>query len=146
MRRTAIALQVLVLTACADSARVSPADAIRTMLEGSAEAWNAGDFDGFMASYAADSATTFVGYRELVHGYDAIRANYAPLFEEGAQRDSLRFDDMDIRVIDPLHAVAYARWVMVRNGDAWRSGPFTLVLEFRAGAWRIIHDHSSTED
>lgn len=147
MRRTLIWLQLALLAGCAESAPSPTAVAeIRTMLETSADAWNTGDLDGFMASYAHDPATTFVGHRELVHGWDAIRANYAPLFEPGAQRDSLRFEDMEITPIDPLHAIGYARWVLIRDGEPFRSGPFTLVVERRGGAWVIIHDHSSTEN
>lgn len=147
MPRTLITLHLLLLAGCAESPPGHSAEgSIREMLELSAAAWNAGDLDGFMSSYAPDSNTTFVGHRELLRGYDVIEANYAPLFEPGATRDSLRFEDMSIHMIDPLHAVGYARWVLVRDGEPWRSGPFTLVVERRGTNWFIIHDHSSEEN
>lgn len=147
MRRIAIALHLTLLAACVDRAPDpdAPAD-IRAMLETSAAAWNAGDLAGFMASYAPDESVTFVGHRELLHGWDAIRANYASFFEPGATRDSLRFEDMEIRAISDRHAIGYARWVLYGRERAPLSGPFTLVVERRDDRWVILHDHSSSED
>lgn len=147
MLRSLIALQLVLLVACSRPEPGSAAEAeIRDMLATSAAAWNAGDLGGFMASYAHDTTTTFVGNHELLHGWDAIRNNYAALFETGAVRDSLRFEGVQVRLIQPELALGYARWVLVRNGDPVRSGPFTLVVQRRHGDWVIIHDHSSEDN
>ena len=147
MRRILTGLQVAAMAACAPAAPDPAAEAeIQSMLEASAVGWNAGNLDVFMASYARESRTTFVGNHELLRGWDAIRTNYAALFEPGAMRDSLRFEDIEIRLIDPLHAIGYARWVLVRDGEPFRSGPFTLVVERHGSDWVILHDHSSEEN
>ncbi|MFQ5691070.1 MAG: YybH family protein [Gemmatimonadota bacterium] len=114
-------------------------------LEASARAWNAGHLDGFLDFYQRAPTTTYVGRGGLVTGYEEIRAHYAPLFEPGAERDSLRFDSLRTRRLGPLYALATARYTLYRNGMITSTGPFTLVLRRVEGGWRIIHDHSSAD-
>ncbi len=111
----------------------------------SAEAWNRGDLDGFMADYASDSATSFIASGHLRRGYDFIRSNYAPRFAPGAARDSLRFEEFDVRPLTPTLALVTARFILYRGGQTTASGPFTLVMERQDGGWKILHDHSSSD-
>lgn len=111
----------------------------------SAAAWNRGDLDGFMSDYAADSLPTFVAGGHLIRGHDAIRARYAPLFAPGAQRDSLRFEEMSVRRITDRFVLVSARYVLYRNGATTASGPFTLLMERQPEGWKILHDHSSSD-
>ncbi len=115
------------------------------ILETQAEAWNAGDLDGFMAFYDRSPATTYIGSAGLVEGFDGIRARYAPLFEAGAQRDSLRFEDVHARALDPRFGVVTARYVLYSGPDVTSTGPFTLVLMRVEGRWKIVHDQSAAD-
>lgn len=118
---------------------------VDSMLERSAGSWNRGDLEGFMSVYLQSSETSYVGGSGLRTGYDAIRQRYAPLFREGASRDSLRFEELRVRSIDEDVAVGTARWILHREGRVTGSGPFTLVLRRVDGTWRIVHDHSSSD-
>ncbi len=118
---------------------------VERMLELQAEAWNAGDLDGFMLHYERAPTTTYIGAAGLLIGYDAIRARYAPLFEPGAARDSLRFTDLRTRPLDQRYGLATARYVLHRGGETTSTGPFTLVLMSVEGAWRIVHDQSAAD-
>lgn len=118
---------------------------VRTMLAASAAGWNRGDLDAFMAVYKQDSQTSYVGGTGLKRGYEAIRQRYAPLFGSGAERDSLRFEDLRVRKVADDVAVGVARWVLHREGEVTGSGPFTLVLQQTGEGWKIVHDHSSSD-
>jgi uncharacterized protein (TIGR02246 family) len=122
-----------------------PLAEIRALLTHSAAAWNAGDLDGFVSDYAVDSLTAFVADGRPQYGYDWIRNHYAPTFAVGAQRDSLRFDDIAARLLGTAHALATARFVLFRGDSVTASGPFTLVLTRTDGRWLIIHDHTSSD-
>lgn len=111
----------------------------------SAVAWNRGDFDAFMDSYAADSLTTFVSGGHVNRGVEWIRQHYAASFAPGAARDSLRFEEFAVRPLAPTVALVTARYVLYRNGQTTSSGPFTLVMEQRGDGWRIVHDHTSSD-
>lgn len=118
---------------------------VERMLTESAEAWNRGELDGFMDDYLESQNTTFIGGGGLLTGYDAIRERYAPLFEPGAARDSLRFADVRARRLAAVEALATGRWVLYRRDETTGSGPFTLVLRHTSRGWKIIHDHSSSD-
>lgn len=152
----AVAFLALVLGGC----RIEPAEneelrearsaadlrsRVEAMLEASAEGWNAGELDAFMAVYADSPATTYVGGSGLRVGYEAIRERYAPLFRPGADRDSLRFEDLRIRALGPDVALGISRYVLHEGGEVTGSGPFTLVLSRVGDEWRIVHDHSSSD-
>lgn len=111
----------------------------------SAAAWTQGDLDQFMSDYSADSNTTFMAGRGPERGFDWIRAHYAPLFEAGAKRDSLRFESLVARPLAPGVALVTARFILFHNDTISASGPFTLVMQERPDGWKILHDHTSPD-
>lgn len=123
------------------------------MLRASAGSWNAGDLEGFLDDYTDREDLTFTGSSGVRRGKDAVRESYrASYWAPGAQRDSLRFDSLEVRVLGTDHVLVLGRYVLYRPtpegaGEAADSvtgtGPFTLVLRREEGAWRILHDHSS---
>jgi len=117
---------------------------VRSGLEASAAGWNRGDLDAFMDVYLDSPTTTYVGGSGLRRGFAAIRSRYEPLFEPGAGRDSLRFEDLEVRRLDEDAAAGIARWILHREGRVTESGFFTLVLRRIDGEWKIVHDHSSS--
>jgi len=137
---------VLTAVSCSPPATApDPTAEITAMLARSAVAWNAGDLDGFVSDYANDSTTSFVAGGRPRYGYDWIRSNYAPLFEPGAERDSLHFENVAARALGPAYAMATARFVLARGDSITSSGPFTLVLQRIEGRWKILHDHTSSD-
>jgi uncharacterized protein (TIGR02246 family) len=118
---------------------------IQEILDEQAAAWNAGDLDGFMIAYERSPETSYIGSSGRITGYDGIRERYAPLFEPGAERDSLRFTDLEVRELDPRFGVATARYVLSRDGETTSTGPFTLVLLRVEGNWMIVHDQSAAD-
>lgn len=118
---------------------------IVAQLDRAAGDWNRGDLDAFVSDYAPESTTTFVDGRRARHGFDFIRNNYAPRFAPGARRDSLQFEEVEVRRLGPTLALVTARYILQRGGTISASGPFTLVMERRAEGWKILHDHSSSD-
>jgi uncharacterized protein (TIGR02246 family) len=153
--RAFILLLALELVACRSSSRppaaaLSQPDSALTgtivaQLNRAAVDWNRGNLDGFLSDYAPESTTTFVDGRRARHGIDFIRQNYTHWFAPGARRDSLRFEAVEVRPLNPAYALVTARFVLERGGTTTRSGPFTLVMEHRPDGWKIIHDHSSSD-
>ena len=116
------------------------------MLARSAADWNRGDLAGFMSDYANDSLTSYVSAGHVLYGwrqlYDRYQTTY---FAPGKTRDSLAFEEVRVRPIGQDVALCTARFKLVRSGAVTASGPFTLVLERRAGRWYILHDHTSSD-
>ena len=129
-----------------DSVRVQ--EQIQAMLGSSASSWNAGDLDGFLDDYSDATDLTFIGDDEVLRGLDAVRSRYeSSYWRQGAARDSLRFEDLEVRPLGTSHALTVGRYVLYRPsaGDSVTgSGLFSLVLrKDDDGTWRIVHDHSS---
>lgn len=134
----------LALVACqAAPAPPDPTAELQELLDASARAWNAGDLDGFLITYARDSATTFVTSSGPISGFEAIRGRYAARFLPGAERDSLSFTDFTVRLLGPDHVLSTARYVLMRGDSVTATGPFTVIWERRADGWRMVHDHTS---
>lgn len=142
---------ILAVTGCArPSPQSPPAPAalgaeLEAQLGRSAVAWNSGDLAGFMEDYARDSLTTYMGARAPVYGWTTIRDRYAPSFQPGARRDSLRFERFAVRPLSPTLALVTARFILHRGDSVTASGPFTLVMERRPDGWKILHDHTSSD-
>jgi uncharacterized protein (TIGR02246 family) len=123
-------------------------DEIAGMMARSADAWNRGDLDAFVADYAPGDATTYIGGRGIVRGPAAIRAVYAPRFAPGARRGTLRFENLEVDVLAPGVVNAIATYVLTDRTAAGADttvgrGPTSLVMRKAGGRWRIVHDHSS---
>ncbi len=118
---------------------------VEHMLLEQAEAWNAGDLDGFMEWYERGPEVTYIGSVGLIHGWNAVRLRYAPLFEPGAARDALRFEGLDTRPLGTGLALATARYVLFDGDSITSTGMFTLVLRAKREGWRIAHDHSAAD-
>jgi beta-aspartyl-peptidase (threonine type) len=128
-----------------NSSVVTLASQITSQLNRAADNWNRGDLEAFLSDYAPESTTTFVDGRRARHGFEFIRQNYAPRFAPGARRDSLRFEEIEARYLNPGLALVTARFVLTRRGLVTASGPFTLVMQQRPAGWRILHDHTSSD-
>ncbi|SFO17317.1 SgcJ/EcaC family oxidoreductase [Sphingomonas sp. OK281] len=137
----ALILPVAMLVATPAVAQTPAETAIRQAMGASAAGWNAGDLARFMAVYADDAV--FVTPKGLLRGKAAISAKYRPSFRgDGNARGALSFAFLEMRGIDPRHAMLFARWTLT-GPSTTESGMTTLVFERRDNAWRIIADHSS---
>ena len=121
----------------------APADVagLPALLLATTDRWNAGDLEGFIAPYAAD--TTFMTPAGLI-GRDAMRLRYQTRYFTGARPDQqLRFDELRVTPLGAGHALMTGRFVLSGGGKPEQSGRFTLVWARTADGWRIVHDHSS---
>jgi ketosteroid isomerase-like protein len=116
------------------------------MLTRSAAAWNRGDLAGFMDDYARDSLTSYVSRGHLRHGWQGLYDLYqTAYFAPGKSRDSLSFDEVEVRALTTELALCTARFALHRGAQRIASGPFTLILHRQGDRWLIIHDHTSSD-
>lgn len=117
------------------------------MLQASAAAWTSGDLDGFLSDYAEDA--TFVGSSGLIHGRERIREGYVRgYWSAGTPPDGLRFPMIEVRTVGRGAAVAVGRYELFdpETGASTGTGLFSLTLRKTADGWKIVHDHSSSDD
>lgn len=134
---------------------VLDAAAVRTIVErdlrDSAAAWNRGDLETFVSSYAEDAV--FVSPSGITRGRDAVLARYRKKYGEAPETmGELTLDVIDLR---PAHdtdgrVVGMAvvghwcvRWAEREPPDDVAEGHTLLVYRPGSdGRWRIVHDAS----
>lgn len=120
---------------------------VADMLHASSASWNAGDLAGFLDDYWRSEGLTFSGATGVTRGWEEVRERYERSYwAPGAQRDSLRFQALEVTPLGPGYALALGQYILYRpeEGDRVTSeGFFSLVLQRMDGTWKIIHDHTS---
>lgn len=133
---------ILLLLACQPRFDVGSIESeIRGIIAEQQAAWNAGDFEGFMACYWNSDQLTFqsgntrrIGWQTLL---DMYRTNYA-----GDKRGMLTFSDIEVKVLSEDMVLVLGRWNVTTAEDE-KEGLYTLIFRKLTEGWRIIHDHSS---
>ncbi len=129
---------------------------ISSTLDRATAAYNAGDYDAFVAVYSSDPEASMIvdapalepteyGTVHLVRGGEAIRALYAaaPLFQEGFARPTLSYAGVQVHLLATDLAWVAAVCV-ISGGDARvpRRALTTLVMRRVNGRWLVLHDHT----
>ena len=122
---------------------------VMQMLEAYKNAVFAKDVDGLVALYADDVQVFDMWGTWLYNGINAWRGMIADWFGSlGTERVVVEFDDVKITVSDTMamiHAiVTYAG--ESADGERLRAmhNRMTLVLQPYHGAWKIVHEHTSS--
>ena len=107
-------------------------------------AWNRGDLEAFVETYADDC--TFVGKRVL-HGKGQLLARYRARYATGAAMGHLSFGDLEVKRVDDRVAIVTGTWHLERSAKAGGpvGGIFSLVWQRQSGRWRIILDHTTQQ-
>ncbi len=156
MRAAFLLAGVLALTGCfGDWAAVeeqmnevqAPGD-IEAAMRDSAEGWNDGDMDRFLAIYSDSPETSFVGSGGLLRGVAAMEERYREAYDwsqaDPAERGVLTFETQDVRTLGPDHVLYIGRYILTYPDDREAATGFTsLVFEDEDGEWKIVADHSS---
>jgi beta-aspartyl-peptidase (threonine type) len=138
------ALALLVVLFAREARRASAVTQVRAAIQEQADAWNRGDLDGFMSTYADD--VTFYAAANVVAGREALAARYRKRYQsEGKEMGQLTFSDVEVIPLDGDAVVARGRWKVQLKNDA-PDGLFTILLRKLPGGWKIVHDHTSASE
>ncbi|MFN3876420.1 MAG: YybH family protein, partial [Flavobacteriales bacterium] len=133
-------LSALTVPACQGPAFTSAdAEAIRALMRQQAEAWSAGDLDGFMAPYA--DTICFHSPQGLTCGKQQVHDHYRRSYPDFAAMGRLRFDVHELIPAGAHHAWVTGAWALRRQADSL-SGAFALLWVRGPEGWRIARDHT----
>ena len=122
----------------------TPEQDIRGVLDAQVDAWNRGDIPSFMNGYDNSKATTFVG-TEITKGHAQVLARYLKRYPTPERMGTLRFSDIETRMLGADYASVIGRFHLDRAADAGgeASGIFTLLFHKTGQGWKVILDHTS---
>ena len=153
--RAAFAILVLSLTAaCAPLPRQrTPAaddpavekQAILEVIDRMQQAWNRGDFRGYMEGFA-NPDVIFVSRGEFQKDWQGTLDHYIRDYGASAQtRGQLRFFDIEIEMLAPDAAQLISRYQLDRPKGA-QDGINTRLMRKRDGKWVIALNHVSSRE
>ena len=143
-RRTLLALPLAALPLAARAGGDEIA-AISAMLLGMAEAWNRGDFRGYMSGFAnPDIAYISRGKRQP--GWEATLQHYLKHYGGApGKRGQLTFSQFDIQMLSPEAAQLIARFDLRWDDGRTDGGLFSGVVRRRDGRWVVTLNHVQAE-
>ena len=115
---------------------------IRDVLATQVDAWNKGNVEAFMSSYAANC--TFMG-KDVLHSREKVLARYRKVYPTPGAMGKLSFNNLDVREIGEHIAIATGNWHLIRtaNDGGDTGGYFSLVLKDVDDDWQIVLDHTT---
>ena len=144
-----LALLTFALTSLAQSAPETPAvpapdsAAILQVLQTQADAWNRGDIDAFMQTYAQVDELRFASGGNVTYGWKPTLERYKQRYPDRAAMGTLAFSDLTVTALSPDAALVFGHWQLTRAHDA-PHGLFTLLVRRMPVGWKIFADHTSS--
>jgi ketosteroid isomerase-like protein len=123
----------------------SSAADIRALLDAQVTAWNAGKLEEFMDGYWRSPELSFFSGGRKLSGWDATIERYRKTYQaEGREMGKLVFSDLDIQQLGPNAAVVRGRWELTMSDGKKPGGLYTLIFRRFKKGWKIVHDHTSS--
>ena len=124
-------------------ATATPATAqILAVLQTQADAWNRGDLDGFMQTYAPTDDLRFASGGNVTYGWKQTLERYKQRYPDRAAMGTLAFSELTVTELSPEAALIFGHWRLTRATDS-PHGVFTLLVRRTSAGWRIFADHTS---
>lgn len=121
--------------------------AIRAVLDAQTEAWNKGSLEEFMKGYWRSPKLTFYSAGNKRAGYDAVLERYRKTYQsEGREMGKVSFTDVEVEMLGKKAAIVRGRWGLTLSDGKKMGGLYTLIFRhFKKEGWKIIHDHTSSD-
>lgn len=120
---------------------------IRAVLDRQVADWNRGDLEAFLAGYWKSDRVVFQSGGERHDGWDAMAERYRRRYQaEGKAMGRLSFSRLEIEPLGPDAAFVRGGWRLSMPHGSRPGGLFTLVFRKFPEGWKIIHDHTSSDD
>ncbi|MDE2467048.1 MAG: nuclear transport factor 2 family protein [Alphaproteobacteria bacterium] len=128
------------------SEQPSPADkkAILDMVKARQDAWNRGDFRGYMSGFE-NPGIIFVSNGKIQPSWQATLDHYIKGYPTKEARGHVRFYDATIRMLGPNAALLICHLHMTRPKHPLE-GVFTDIVQRIDGKWIITMNHVSAYD
>ena len=115
--------------------------AIRALLNSTAEGWNKGDLNQYLAVYTKEA--TEMRSTGPAGGVEAIEETMKKGFwKTGRPLQTLRYESVVVRMLGKKGALVTGQFILSGADRPARTGWFTTVWIKTRDGWKMIHDHS----
>ena len=113
------------------------------ILQTQTDAWNRGDIDAFMQTYAPVSDLRFASGGNVTYGWQPTLERYKQRYPDRAAMGTLAFSELTVTELSPDAALVFGHWQLTRATDK-PHGLFTLLVRRTPAGWKIFADHTSS--
>ncbi|HZW32163.1 MAG TPA: nuclear transport factor 2 family protein [Isosphaeraceae bacterium] len=146
-RSWALVVLAGVAPACGQSNPEESIRVVRAVLDRQVVDWNSGNLDGFLGGYWNSPKVVFQSGGQRIDGWEAMRARYRRRYQaEGRAMGRLAFSALDLEPLGPEAVLARGRWRLTMPDGTTPGGLFTVIFRKLPEGWKIVHDHTSTEE
>ena len=123
---------------------ISPAQAIRAVLDKQVVDWNRGDLETFATGYKKSPDILFMGSR-ISKGYDQMLEGYKKSFSSKEKMGVLSLSELEVQPLDEHFATVTGRFHLERSaaGGGNAGGFYLLVMEKTPAGWKIVRDDTT---
>lgn len=121
---------------------ISDEQKVKDVLIAQEVAWNSGNIDEFMNSYAHTDSIMFIGTKGITYGWDSTLAHYKKGYPNKAAMGVLSFELKEVKRLSPNYFFVVGKFTLIRDRDT-PTGYFDLLFQKLDGKWVIISDHTS---
>lgn len=114
---------------------------ISDILDHQENAWNEGDFEGFMDAYWKSDSLKFLCDGKITYSWISLMQTYKKTYSSAESRGLLKFDLLTIDKISDKHILITGKYIIKRQSSL--NGDFSLIWMKIDDKWTIIFDHSS---
>ncbi len=145
MRRLLLIVTLVLFAAAPAAAQPSDGPAeIKAVIARMQDAWNRGDFRGYMEGFW-NPGVRFVSKGRMLTGWQETLDHYVRDYDTPEKRGTLRFWDIEVEMLGPDVAQMTGRYRLESRGMA-QDGVNTRLFKRIGGKWVIILNHVSSKD
>ena len=122
------------------------ANTIKQLMTEQTKCWNGGDIEGFMETYWKSEMLTFSSGGKTARGWKTTLERYKKGYDTREKMGVLKFSEIEVVSLGEKAALVLGRWHLARKKVGDVGGNFSLVWRKFDDGWKIVHDHTSTED
>lgn len=138
-----VCCEIQLLWAQSPHERDTITEQILAVVEKQLSGWNDGNIESFMQGYQPSDSLRFASGGEVTYGWKNMLERYHRKYSTKNQMGHLTFTGITVDVLSGNAALVFGEWRLTRETDQpW--GLFTLLFKNDSGAWRIVHDHTSS--
>lgn len=119
---------------------------VRRLLDEQDAAWNRADIDTAMGYYWKSGGLTYAGPDGVTRGWQGLLERYERIYPDTKAKGQVTYSDLEVSLLAPDAALVLSRWRLDRDAGDPLTGVFTFVLRKFPEGWRVVHDHSSTDE
>lgn len=140
-------LAALLLCTCASTAQSKDEAAIRAVLDAQNVAWNNGKLEEFMQGYWRSDKLTFYSGGSKRAGFNDVIERYRKTYQaDGKEMGKLQFSEEIVELLGSKSAFVRGRWELTFSDGKKAGGLYTLIFRKFKDGWKIIHDHTSSNN